>query len=278
MPAEDEHGETGVSTEVIETVADLLGEVGADETVYVIDPPEETVRAVIGAARALETPPVVRVVGGGKMLRRIRRDFLTASEAAGLVENGTLAFRTEPPEADQRLIATDGVVYSLLVADGAATYVTETDESFVATALSTSEAAWEAGEQFNLRTPGIESLAAEMEATFGPEFSQQFTEGLDVARRMRDRTEFDPVAASLLVAAHNRELHYDVSKLGEDTGLASKATYSRVKKRLEEDGIITTEKEQMDVGRPRQRLALAEQYRNIAADRGITELMAHILN
>jgi hypothetical protein len=49
-------------------------------------------------------------------------------------------------------------------------------------------------------------------------------------------------------------LLYDISKWGEDVGIASKATFSRTKSKLEESDLITTEKVPIDVGRPRLRL------------------------
>jgi DNA-binding MarR family transcriptional regulator len=66
------------------------------------------------------------------------------------------------------------------------------------------------------------------------------------------------VTVSLLVAARNRELLYDISRWGEDVGLASKATFSRTKSQLEERGLLDTEKVPIDVGRPRLRLRLTD--------------------
>ena len=72
---------------------------------------------------------------------------------------------------------------------------------------------------------------------------------------------------ALLVAARNEVLLYDISKWGEDVGIASKATFSRTKSRLEDAGVITTEKVPIDVGRPRLRLQLGDQQlRDAAAD------------
>jgi len=62
--------------------------------------------------------------------------------------------------------------------------------------------------------------------------------------------EVDEVTVALLVAAKNDVLLYDISKWGEDVGIASKATFSRTKTRLEDLGIIDTEKVPIDVGRP----------------------------
>jgi predicted transcriptional regulator len=63
----------------------------------------------------------------------------------------------------------------------------------------------------------------------------------------------------LLVAARHGEMLYDLSKWGEDTGVASKATFSRMKTHLERQGIIETEKVPIDVGRPRLRLLLGDE-------------------
>jgi hypothetical protein len=53
-------------------------------------------------------------------------------------------------------------------------------------------------------------------------------------------------------------LLYDISKWGEDVGLASKATFSRTKTDLEEAGVVATEKVPIEVGRPRLRLRLGD--------------------
>lgn len=45
-------------------------------------------------------------------------------------------------------------------------------------------------------------------------------------------------------------------------GLVNKATFSRTKGRLEEQGAIATEKVPIDVGRPRLRLRLGDQLRD----------------
>jgi DNA-binding MarR family transcriptional regulator len=79
-------------------------------------------------------------------------------------------------------------------------------------------------------------------------------ETLDTARGGGEG--LDEVTIALLVAANNGELLYDISRWGEDIRLASKATFSRSKNRLEDKGLIDTEKVPIDVGRPRLRLML----------------------
>jgi hypothetical protein len=70
--------------------------------------------------------------------------------------------------------------------------------------------------------------------------------------------DLDEVAIALLVTAKNEQLLYDVSRWGEDVGMASKATFSRTKTNLEDAGLLDTEKVPIDVSRPRQRLLLGD--------------------
>ena len=62
----------------------------------------------------------------------------------------------------------------------------------------------------------------------------------------------------MLFRSHELQL-YDISRWGEDTGVASKATFSRTKTRLEDRGLIDTTKVPIDVGRPRLRLLLGDE-------------------
>lgn len=71
--------------------------------------------------------------------------------------------------------------------------------------------------------------------------------------------ELDEVGLSLLVAAKHEQLLYDISRWGEDAGIASKATFSRTKTHLEERGLLETEKVPIDVGRPRLRLLIGNE-------------------
>jgi predicted transcriptional regulator len=82
---------------------------------------------------------------------------------------------------------------------------------------------------------------------------------LESIESMGDDDELDEVEVNLLVAAKHEQLLYDISRWGEDAGVASKATFSRTKNHLEEKGLIETEKIPIDVGRPRLRLLLGDE-------------------
>lgn len=102
----------------------------------------------------------------------------------------------------------------------------------------------------------------------GPDAVDDFDTVLESLTTARgDGDGLDEVTISLLVAAKNEELLYDISKWGEDVGIASKATFSRAKTTLEEMGLIDTEKVPIDVGRPRLRLRFAhERLQSASAD------------
>jgi hypothetical protein len=73
----------------------------------------------------------------------------------------------------------------------------------------------------------------------------------------------------LLVAGRHELLLHDLSTWGEELGVASKATFSRGKTALIEDGILTSEKVPIEVGRPRLRLLLTDEHAALS----ITELL-----
>jgi hypothetical protein len=75
----------------------------------------------------------------------------------------------------------------------------------------------------------------------------------------------DEVALAILAGAKREVQLFELSTWGEDVGLASRATFSRVKIALEDRGVIETEKIPIDVGRPRQRLVLANTLRGYEA-------------
>jgi len=117
-----------------------------------------------------------------------------------------------------------------------------------------------------------------MAAEIGEATREDFDAVLAAMDSARGHGEVDEVTVALLVAAKNDVLLYDISKWGEDVGIASKATFSRTKTRLEDLGIIDTEKVPIDVGRPRLRLKLGDERLNgldaaeLAAE--VAEMMA----
>jgi hypothetical protein len=258
------------------TLADLFAE--TDGTVYLTNATADDVEQIVAAAGDFDGDlPEVRVLGVGEELRKVRRDFLVASRAADLIDAGSLALAEREPTDNTTVLATPESVYVPIHVDTAAGTAITRAEGFVGDVYDWCERNWEIAESFDPRTPSLTTVRETMDTEFAPEARGDFDRVLDSAADARDTSELDEVMASLLVAAKHELLHYDVSKWGEDIGLASKATFSRKKGKLEEMGVITTEKETLDMGRPRQRLVFTDDYREQVDRNGLSNLVANVV-
>ena len=244
-----------------ETVGDVVSAAleGASEDALVVNPTKETVRALVHELDAMDAPPEVRLLVEDGPLKDLVDDFLIGSAVADLVDEGTLAVRTLSTVPRNFLFVSRQSVTA--VVDGGQTMagLTTEEEPVVEDTYEHYRQQWEAAEVFSLRTPGLSRVLSTLEAEIGEETAADFEAvlaSLDSARG--DGAGLDEVTISLLVAARNGVLLYDISKWGEDVGLASKATFSRTKTRLEEAGLIDTDKVPIDVGRPRLRLKLGD--------------------
>lgn len=140
---------------------------------------------------------------------------------------------------------------------------TADDEETVATARDAAMQAFEDGDPY--KVPGG-TLAEFREA-----MTDQFDEALyeDFVTALRASGDLVDQQRAVVAAAANDCSLYALSTLLEDRGLSSKATISRAKTTLEDVGAIETTQIEQDVGRPRQRLHLAdaevrEEYPDVA--------------
>ncbi|MFB6146909.1 MAG: transcriptional regulator TbsP [Halobacteriaceae archaeon] len=253
------------SNEYGERPADVLERVVATgpPELYVVAPSRNTLEALVevGTDRLDrdESLPELRVLADEGLLKTLFDDFLLASRAADVVEADRLAFGTLAASDRAPILVSEASVVAMVEASGRVGGLSADDDEFVAAVRETVAADWESADAYELRTPGISRVQETMAEAVSAEAREDFDEVLASMGSVRgDSDGIDEVAASLLAAARNRELLYDVSKWGEDVGLASKATFSRTKSRLENLGIIETEKVPIDVGRPRLRLTLAD--------------------
>ncbi len=94
----------------------------------------------------------------------------------------------------------------------------------------------------------------------GEDTQRDFCDMLEILESAKgDGTGVDEITVALVAAARNEILLYDISKWGEDSGVASKATFSRKKTELEDSGLIDTENVPIDIGRPRLRLKFEDE-------------------
>lgn len=229
------------------------------ETIYVINPGRTAIRRLIEALDPLNGGPTFNLLVEEDVLKAVMEDFLISSHAADLIAEGALEMRTLTGETENALLLTDELVIALVNVDDHVGGLSTDRPSFVDQVGSAYGERWNEAEVFSLRTPPISEVHSTLEADIGGEIRSDFTAVLgsvDTARG--DGSDLDEVTISLLVAAKNEALLYDISKWGEDVGMASKATFSRTKTQLEEKGLIDTEKVPIAVGRPRLRLKLGD--------------------
>ena len=243
----------------IETVLDAAF-AGGDEELFVVDPAGETIVSLIEVAVDREDLPQLSMLVDERTIKNVMDDFLIASTAADLVANGSLDLRLLPRAVDNALFVSPSRVVVLVSTDDRVAALSTEDGDFVSDVFETNRTAFETAETYGLRTPAISRIRETMAAEIGAETRDDFDAVLSAMESTHDSGDgLDEVTGSLLVAAKNDVLLYDISKWGEDVGIASKATFSRTKTRLEDLGIIDTEKVPIDVGRPRLRLKLGDE-------------------
>ena len=235
---------------------------------YVVNPAAETITELVEVLDGFEDPPDVRVLAPEALLKDVLDDFLVASVAADLIEDGTLAVRVMQECPVNSLLVTDDVVVSLVTAAETPAGLRSDDETFVEETGAYYADTWDGATEYSLRTPPLSRVRSTLESELGAETRADFDAVLDSLSVARgDGEGLDEVTISLLVAARNEQLLYDISKWGEDVGVASKATFSRTKTQLEDRGLLGTEKVPIDVGRPRLRLLLGDEgLRSAEAD------------
>jgi hypothetical protein len=242
-----------------QTVADVLEEAidGADEGLFVVNPSGHTLEELLDVLTT-DGEPTVSVLADSRVLKTVTEDFKLASTAADLVEAGRLELLEYESNDNTLLVTSDAVVAVVAAGDRVAGLVTD-DTEFIEGAYEQYREVATDADAFGLRTPGITRVRDSLRDSLGDDAATDFDgvlASLETARG--DGDGLDEVTISLLVAAKNEELLYDISKWGEDVGIASKATFSRTKTKLEEKGLIDTEKVPIDVGRPRLRLKLGD--------------------
>lgn len=233
----------------------------ADGDLLVVNPAADTIETLVDVGTAFDGDlPTIQLLAEERTLKDVMDDFIVASNTADLVDTGALALRTVESPPRNSLLVTDESVVALVDTGSQVAGLASEDGSFVDHTVETYRTRWEAADEFNLRTPPISRVRETLTAEIGGEAEADFSNILDSLETARgDGDGLDEVTISLLVAAKNEALLYDISKWGEDVGIASKATFSRTKTKLEDMGLIDTEKVPIDVGRPRLRLKFGDE-------------------
>ena len=251
----------------------------ATDDLLVIDPTDATIKSLIEVATNFEGElPAVRMLADERAIKATMDDFLVASKAADLIDSGLLSLRTLEDTAANSLLVSSASVLALVEAGDRIAALTTEDSEFVDSARDVYDQQWDAATEFQLRTPPISRIRETLADDIGEQARADFDAVLGSLETARGNGDgLDEVTVSLLVAAKNEVLLYDISKWGEDVGIASKATFSRTKTKLEDNGLIATEKVPIDVGRPRLRLQLGDERLRTAAADELAEISQELL-
>jgi hypothetical protein len=252
----------------------------SDGVTYLVNPTGDTIEEFVEVAEGHEDlPEEVRMLADGRTVRKVMEDFIVASTAADLIDGGHLSIKTVEGGPENSMFVTEDSVMALVTAGDHVACLATGDGSFVREAYDNYDEEWTEAEDYSLRTPPISQVRETLSEDMSTDAEADFQEALSSLGTARGNGDgLDEVTISLLVAAKNEALFYDVSKWGEDVGVASKATFSRMKNELEDSGLIETEKVPVDVGRPRQRLTLSDARLEAASGGQLATVAETILN
>ena len=249
----------------------------ATDACWIVDPTPETIKAAVDVASDGDTAAQLRLLAAEDTLKTAFKEFLVASRTADLVADNDLAVRTRGGDTTNSLVVTDHGVTAVVAAGEQVAGLRADKPDFVETTQAAVADRWADAEAFRLRTPAISEIRATLSDDIGGGIREDFDAVLDSLETAGGNSALDEVTISLLIAARNEVLLYDISKWGEDVGIASKATFSRTKSRLEDANVITTEKVPIDVGRPRLRLQLGDDRLRTAQTADLAAVAAELL-
>ncbi|MFC7236499.1 transcriptional regulator TbsP domain-containing protein [Halosegnis marinus] len=220
---------------------------------------------LFAAVRALDAldgsdrPDETRLLATDGAAKAASRDFVTATAFADLRADDAAALRTVDPAAlPEPMVVTDESVVPVLrgvPCKSVTVRVADTTlRSEYTDALSTR---WDDAEGYDLDSYPRSDFLASLSDKFGDAFRADFERALAAPDTRGPGDGVDPVDLLVLVAAKHGEQSYELNRWGESFGVASVGKFSQSKRRLEEIGLVETEKVQTgSVGRPRQRLRI----------------------
>ncbi len=207
-----------------------------------------------------ESVEEINVLGSEETLKTVMNDFLVSSAASDLIKKDKLEVKTGKDGRKHSLVIVGNKsVISYVELNGVIGALASNDDSFIQKSLEVFNSLWKEGESFKIRTPPITDVRKSLQDEIGDETEKDFTAMLESLETAKGNGEgLDEITVALLSAAKNQILLYDISKWGEDSGVASKATFSRKKTELENKEVIDTENVPIDIGRPRLRLKFVD--------------------
>jgi hypothetical protein len=242
----------------------------ATEPLYLVRPSAELINIFVKTATNRDTPPL-HIFATKAELKSIRNDFHRASHAADLVKHDQLTLTATVPDGWGTVAATDDTAHAFA-------HIQNHELSFETTdvpegLLETCANYHAASERFTLRTPAWSTVTETLTEALGAKVCEDFTTAIEELATLEKPT-LDEVDAALVVAARHEALLYDLTHWAEDIQFCSKATFSRTKRDFEDLDILESEKVPIDVGRPRLRVTLTDEYASLPVPELLQEINA----
>lgn len=239
-------------SDLLEGAIDTL----VDAVPSLAEPDLETLRSAASSETDPLDPPsesvTLSVLARRSELSETVDTFHAASRIAALVEGALLVVRVlEEPQPNTVLAGTETARVLLDTDDGP--YPIGSDPSLRTRYADLRDAA----DSFRLTAPSRHRLYDAFYTRCDEVVADDVIEVLDVDPDPRS----DVVGARLrayLVGARHERLDHTLRRACEDAGLGSPATFTSIKRRLVDAGLVTTERVSQPVGRPRKRLIEAD--------------------
>lgn len=204
------------------------------------------------------TVPTLRVVARESALDEALSEFHAATRAAGLDAIDRIVLQPLSEPATNALLVGEEKAAALVDSPNGWFAVGESDPE-VATTLRASHVPGEDEPTYRNRAPTRSEIYVAFRDRFDAELAREVLALVDATDELYREDACNQLVCPYLVGARHGVHHYDLRRAGEESGLASQATFSRIKVGLVEDGVIDTERVQRTVGRPRQRIVLGDE-------------------
>lgn len=213
-------------TDAIKTVLDEV-----PKTVHLINPTPTLLSEFIHHAYTRESTPTIRIFATQQTFDTTFTTFKTATKAAELAENDSIAFRVATFDTPPTIIY-DNTVLALIHH-----HILEDTHQQLATNLHEFiSGKWESTSPYTFNTPTLSTIYKTINDTFGNTALLDTKALFDAA----DTTPFTAPALALLIAIRHNYTMADISNWAESINLTTNGTLSRYCAHLESKNLITT--------------------------------------
>lgn len=230
-----------------------------DAAPELVAPSLETLRA--SASRdPLESPPALptlTVLADARVFDAVAERFHDASRLAALVEADRVTLVTlTAPQPNPVLAGADGgcVLVENTVEDEPSRYRVGDD----ATLRGRYERVVEAAEPWRLRTPSRHRVYGAFHERCEEPVAGDVIRLLDADPELTADDSVSPRVRAYVAGARHGALDRSLRRACEDAGLGSPSTFTRIKRRLLDAGLVDTDRVPQPVGRPRERIVAGE--------------------